>query len=76
MTWPFHVTFTDDFNGALPKELVDATGFPVTVFLRRDHTVAGVHTGFVSTAAAEEHAAAVQRIDAYTAEIVASPATK
>lgn len=73
MTWPFHTQFTEDFNGAVAKEVLDATGFPVTIFLRRDHTVAAIHTGFVSKAAGAEHAAVVKQLSAYAAEIVASP---
>ena len=71
--WPFVIRFGDDFHASLPKELVDATGFPVTLFLRRDHTVAAVHTGFISAAATEEHAAVKALFDRLTAEIVASP---
>ncbi len=70
MTWPFHIVFTDDFNGAVAPEVVDATGFPVTIFLRRDHTVAAVHTGFISRAAGPEHDAAVKLIEGYVQEIV------
>jgi len=73
VTWPFDIRFGDDFSAQLPRELVDATGFPVTIFVRRDGTVAAVHTGFVSPAASSEHAAVVQRFDELAAEIVASP---
>lgn len=73
VTWPFEIRFGDDFFAALPKELVDATGFPVTIFVRRDGTVAAVHTGFISRAAGAEHAAIVKRFEELTAEIVASP---
>lgn len=73
ITWPFVIRFGDDFHANLPRELRDATGFPVTLFLRRDHTVAAVHTGFISAAAKEEHAAVKALFDRLTAEIVASP---
>lgn len=76
VTWPFEIRFGDDFFAALPKELVDTTGFPVTIFVRRDGTVAGVHTGFISRAAGAEHAAIVTRFEELTAEIVASPPRK
>lgn len=73
ITWPMELRFTEDFQAAVPPEVEGATGFPVTIFVRRDGTVAGVHTGFISPAAAEEHAAVVAHFDALTAEIVASP---
>jgi hypothetical protein len=74
MTWPFQIVFTDDFNGAVVPEIVDATGFPVTAFLGRDHTVMAVHTGFISKAAGAEHDAAVKLIESYVERIVAAPA--
>jgi thiol-disulfide isomerase/thioredoxin len=74
MTWPFTVRYSDDFFAAVPPELLDATGFPITIFIRRDGTVAKIHTGFISKAAPDEHAAAVKLLEDYTAEIVASPA--
>lgn len=73
VTWPFVIRYGDDFHASLPPELLDATGFPVTLFLRRDHTVAAVHTGFISKAAAAEHAEVKALFDRLTAEIVASP---
>jgi thiol-disulfide isomerase/thioredoxin len=73
VTWPFELRLTDEFNSVVPREVVDASGFPVTIFLRRDHTVAAVHTGFVSRAAGPEHDAVVKQFDATVAEIVASP---
>jgi thiol-disulfide isomerase/thioredoxin len=76
ITWPFEVRYTDDFYHAAPPEVLDAAGFPVTIFLRRDHTVAGVHTGFISRAAGPEHDAVVKRFDELVAEIVASPPVK
>lgn len=74
--WPFQAIFNDDFNASLPREIVGVTGFPVTIFLRRDHTVAAVHTGFVSRAAGAEHAALVKYFDELAAKIVASPPAK
>jgi thiol-disulfide isomerase/thioredoxin len=73
ITWPFEVRYTEDFYHAAPPEVLDAAGFPVTIFLRRDHTVAAVHTGFISRAAGPEHDAIVKRFDEIVAEIVASP---
>lgn len=72
--WPFTIIYTDDFAAAFPPELKDAMGFPVTIFLRRDHTVAAIHNGFVSKAAGAEHDAALKVIEGYVADIVASPA--
>ncbi|HEY4056613.1 MAG TPA: TlpA disulfide reductase family protein [Kofleriaceae bacterium] len=69
ITWPFVIKYGDDFAAGLPPELVDATGFPVTIFLRRDHAVAAVHTGFVSTASPTEHAEVVTLFDQLTADI-------
>ncbi len=68
--------YTEDFYHAAPPEVLDAAGFPVTIFLRRDHTVAAVHTGFISRAAGPEHDAIVKRFDEIVAEIVASPPAK
>jgi thiol-disulfide isomerase/thioredoxin len=76
VTWPFKIRYTDDFNGQVPPEVLDATGFPVTIFIRRDGTVADVHTGFISDAASDEHAAIVKRFDELAAEIVHSPAPR
>jgi thiol-disulfide isomerase/thioredoxin len=73
VTWPFTIRYTDDFNSQVPPEVLDATGFPVTIFVRRDGTVAGVHTGFISDAASEERAAIIRRFDELTAEIVRAP---
>jgi thiol-disulfide isomerase/thioredoxin len=69
VTWPFTIKYGDDFAAGLPPELVDANGFPVTIFLRRDHTVAAVHTGFVSTASPAEHADVVTLFDRLSDEI-------
>jgi len=73
VTWPFELHFTDDFIGAISPEVVDVSGFPVTIFLRRDHTVAAIHTGFVSRAASAEHAAVVKQFDQLAADVIASP---
>lgn len=74
--WPFHVRYTEDFVGSVPPEVLGATGFPVTIFLRRDHTVSAIHTGFVSKAAPAEHEAVVKLIEKMTADILASPPAK
>jgi thiol-disulfide isomerase/thioredoxin len=73
VTWPFETRYTDEFNSVVPREVQDATGFPVTIFLRRDHTVAAIHTGFVSRAAGPEHDAAVKQFNAIVADIIGSP---
>lgn len=70
--WPFTITYTDDFAAAFPPEVKDAMGFPLTIFLRRDHTVAAIHNGFVSKAAGPEHDAVLKVLEGYVAEIVAS----
>jgi hypothetical protein len=62
-----------NFNGAVAPEILDATGFPVTAFVRRDGTVAAIHTGFISKAAGPEHAAAVKLLESYVQQIVKSP---
>lgn len=72
MTWPFHITYTDDFNGAVAPEVAEALGFPVTIFLRADHTVAAVHTGFVSKAAGPDREAAIKLLESYVQQIVAA----
>ncbi|MBA3455505.1 MAG: hypothetical protein H0T42_20600 [Deltaproteobacteria bacterium] len=71
--WTFEVIYNDDFAEAFPREILDATGFPLTIYLRRDHTVAAIHTGFVSRAAGADHDAAVKHINELTAKIVAPP---
>jgi hypothetical protein len=30
VTWPFELHFTDELNSVVPREVVDASGFPVT----------------------------------------------
>lgn len=72
--WPFVLKVGDDFLAALPPELKNATGFPVTLFLDRDHVVTAIHTGFVSRAAGPEHAEVVALFDRYTAAIAAPAA--
>ena len=71
ITWPFDVRFTDDFGSSLPPEVLEATGFPVTIFVRRDGTVAAIHSGFVSAAAGAEHDAVVKQFDVLAAQISA-----
>lgn len=73
VTWPIELRITDDPYSQVPPEILDATGYPITIFLRRDHTVAAIHTGFVSPAAKVEHQQAVEQLDRLAAEIV-SPA--
>ena len=69
VSWPFTIRYTEDLAGAVPPEIIGVTGFPVTIFVRRDGTVAGVHTGFVSNAASAEHAVVVERFNTLAAEI-------
>lgn len=74
--YPIHhrVVTGGDLIAALPPELEGVAGFPVTVFVDRDGSVRAVHTGFISPAAPEEHAAVMAEFDRLTKEIVASPA--
>lgn len=72
--WEIHRRVTDDFAPEMPEQVADVSGFPVTLFLRRDHTVAAVHTGFISPAAPEEHRALLEQFDRWTRAIVDAPA--
>lgn len=46
--------------------------YPTSIFVRRDGTIAGVHTGFIGPAAGEEHLAERERFERLTREILAS----
>ncbi len=74
VTWEIAVRYVDDYTTVIPPEIENALGFPVTIFVRRDQSVAAVHTAFVSDAARPEHHAVLQRFEQWAKEIVASPA--
>jgi hypothetical protein len=57
----------------IPPELKNADGFPITMFLRRDGTVAGLHAGFVSNAMPLEREASKTLLQSYMNEIMSSP---
>jgi thiol-disulfide isomerase/thioredoxin len=73
VTWDIAVRYVDDYTTVIPEEIENALGFPVTIFVRRDQSIAGVHTAFVSDAARPEHKAVLERFDQWAREIVASP---
>lgn len=73
VTWPtflVSVPDTDDMLAALPPELVNTGGFPVTLFLRADGTVRAVHSGFLSPAAGADHTAMVKTYLGYIEDII------
>lgn len=72
--WDIQIRLVENFNDELPIEFDDVQGFPLTLFLRRDHTLAGMSTAFVSEAAPKEHKAMVAQFDAWAQEIVSSKA--
>jgi len=74
VTWDIAVRYVDDYTTVLPKEIENVLGFPLTIFVRRDQSIAGVHTAFVSDAARPEHHAVLDRFEQWAQEIVASPA--
>lgn len=76
VTWDIAVRYVDDYTTVLPPEIENALGFPVTIFVRRDQSIAGVHTAFISDAARPEHKAVLERFDQWAREIVASPPPK
>jgi thiol-disulfide isomerase/thioredoxin len=76
VTWDIAVRYVDDYTTVIPPEIENALGFPVTIFVRRDQSIAGVHTAFVSDAARPEHTAVLERFEEWAKEIVASPAPK
>ena len=76
VTWDIAVRYVDDYTTVIPPEIENALGFPVTIFVRRDQSIAGVHTAFVSDAARPEHHAVLERFDQLAKDIVASPAPK
>jgi thiol-disulfide isomerase/thioredoxin len=76
VTWDIAVRYVDDYTTVIPPEIENALGFPVTIFVRRDQSIAGVHTAFVSDAARPEHTAVLERFEQWAKEIVASPPPK
>lgn len=72
--WDITVRYVDDYTTVIPTEIENALGFPLTIFVRRDQSIAGVHTAFVSDAARPEHHAVLDRFEQWAQEIVASPA--
>ncbi len=57
----------------LPPELENTGGFPITLFINRDGTVADLHSGFYGPAAPAEHAALKRRFEASVERILTSP---
>ncbi|HLU66526.1 MAG TPA: TlpA disulfide reductase family protein [Kofleriaceae bacterium] len=73
VTWDIDLRMTDEYQEHIPPEIENASGFPLTIWVRRDGTVAAVHTGFVSKAVPAEHEALVRAFESWTEEIVRSP---
>lgn len=70
--WDIDLRFNEDLLADVPPEIDNALGFPLTVFVRRDGTVAGINTAFISPAAGAEHAALRERFEGLVKEIVES----
>jgi hypothetical protein len=64
----------EKYNDILPKELqnIDASGFPLTLFVSRDGGIEGFHSSFPPESWGAPHEHAVAEYDRLTAEIVAS----
>lgn len=62
----------DAYWDIVPKALegVNPAGFPITVFLDRNHTIVGLHSGFPNPEAEKEHSAAVASYQKLTEQIV------
>jgi thiol-disulfide isomerase/thioredoxin len=52
---------------AAPREL---SAFPITVFLKRDHTVHRLHSGFVGPESGPHHSRLVEKFETWTKEIL------
>ncbi|MBA3397300.1 MAG: TlpA family protein disulfide reductase [Deltaproteobacteria bacterium] len=74
--WDIDVRFAEDLLADIPPEIDNALGFPLTIFVRRDGTVAGVQSAYISAAAQAENSAVDARFDALAKEIVESPPPK
>jgi len=63
----------DRYNEILPPALegIDASGFPITIFVAADGGIEGFHSGFPPAAWTELHAAAIAEYDRLAAAIVA-----
>lgn len=69
---PWESTIKDvDQRPIVLRNLENAEGFPVTAFVGRDGIVRGLHSGFVSAAAGEDHQKLLQKFETLTKRIVA-----
>ncbi|MEO8699425.1 MAG: TlpA disulfide reductase family protein [Kofleriaceae bacterium] len=66
----------DKYNEILPPEIsnIDASGFPITVFVARDGGIEGFHSGFPPEKWGVLHGEALADYDRLTSKIIASPA--
>tara|TARA_R110002096_G_scaffold401386_6_gene598278 strand:- start:14633 stop:15910 length:1278 start_codon:yes stop_codon:yes gene_type:complete len=71
ITWESSTRDVDDLE-VIFEQLENTEGFPMTFFVNRDGTLQGLHSGFVSPAAAEEHAKLLEKYEALTKQILAS----
>ena len=71
--WPIVVRRTSELKEVIPPEVEHAEGFPILMFLRRDGSVAGLHTGFVSDAMPVERKASMDLLRSYMDDIMSSP---
>lgn len=73
ITWKSSTRDVEDLD-VIFEQLENTEGFPITFFINRDGTLQGLHSGFVSAAAKEEHANLLAKYERLTQEILASKA--
>ena len=57
----------------LPPELEGTGGYPITIFLDRDRSVRGLHSGFFGPAAGEDHRRLKKTFEGYVEAMLAAP---
>ena len=76
-TWDVRAVLGDqeDLVDTLPEGVanIEAGGFPVVIFRRRDGTIAGVQAGFPGPSTGAPHQAALAHLRSLTAEILKTP---
>ncbi|HEU0037024.1 MAG TPA: TlpA disulfide reductase family protein [Kofleriaceae bacterium] len=68
----------EKYNEIIPEgiEQIDPSGFPITIFVARDGTIEGFHSGFPPENWGELHKQTLEDFDRLTAKIVASKKSK
>lgn len=73
VTWESSIRDVEDLD-VIFEQLENTEGFPITFFVNRDGSLQGLHSGFVSAAAKEEHEKLLEKYEKLTKEILASKA--